>query len=64
MFGLRGLTDINQWNQKLLKIFFWSLNAGLAMMTFLSMLAQGLWQTYARIKYYYLNPASPYFDSH
>ena len=53
LFCLRGLTDINQWNQKLLKISFWSLNIGLAMMTFLSLLPQGLWQAYASIKYYY-----------
>ena len=26
---------------------FWSLNAGLAMMVFISLLPQGLWQTYA-----------------
>jgi nitric oxide reductase subunit B len=53
LYCLRGLTDVNQWNQKLLKISFWSLNIGLAMMTFLSLLPQGLWQTYASIKYYY-----------
>lgn len=53
LFCLRGLTDINQWNQKLLKISFWSLNIGLAMMTFLSLLPQGLWQAYASIKHYY-----------
>jgi nitric oxide reductase subunit B len=53
LYCLRGLTDVNQWNQKLLKIAFWSLNIGLAMMTFLSLLPQGLWQTYASVKYYY-----------
>jgi len=53
LFCLRGLTDVHQWNQKLLKISFWSLNIGLAMMTFLSLLPQGLWQTYASIKHYY-----------
>jgi len=47
------LTDVSQWNQKLLKIAFWSLNIGLAMMTFLSLLPQGLWQTYASVKHYY-----------
>ncbi len=53
LFCMRGLTDIKHWNQKLLKVCFWSLNIGLAMMTFLSLLPQGLWQTYASIKYYY-----------
>lgn len=53
LFCMRGLTDVKQWNQKLLKITFWSLNIGLAMMTFLSLLPQGLWQTYASIKHYY-----------
>jgi len=36
LYCLRGLTDVTQWNQKLMKIAFWSLNIGLAMMTFLS----------------------------
>ncbi|MCF6203243.1 MAG: nitric-oxide reductase large subunit [Methylococcaceae bacterium] len=53
LFCMRGLTDVNQWNHKLLKISFWCLNIGLAMMTFLSLLPQGLWQTYASIKHYY-----------
>jgi nitric oxide reductase subunit B len=53
LYCLRGLTDVKQWNQKLLKIAFWGLNIGLAMMTFLSLLPQGLWQTYASVKYYY-----------
>ncbi len=53
LFCMRGLTDVHQWNEKLLKISFWSLNIGLAMMTFLSLLPQGLWQTYASIKHYY-----------
>lgn len=53
LYCLRGLTDVNLWNEKLLKITFWSLNIGLAMMTFLSLLPQGLLQTYASIKYHY-----------
>lgn len=61
LFCLRGLTDVNQWNQKLLKISFWSLNIGLAMMTFLSLLPQGLWQTYASVKYYYAYARSAEF---
>ena len=53
LYCLRGLTDVSRWNQALLKIAFWSLNIGLAMMTFLSLLPQGLWQTYASVKEYY-----------
>jgi len=53
LYCLRGLTDIRQWNQKLLKTAFWALNSGLAMMTFLSLLPQGLWQTYASVKHGY-----------
>ena len=47
LYCLRGLTDVRLWNQKLLQVTFWSLNVGLAMMTFLSLLPQGLLQTYA-----------------
>lgn len=53
LYCLRGLTDIRRWNNQLLKITFWSLNIGLAMMTFLSLLPQGLWQTYASMTHYY-----------
>jgi nitric oxide reductase subunit B len=47
LFCLRGLTDPSRWNNRLLAISFWSLNVGLAMMAFLSLLPQGLLQTYA-----------------
>lgn len=53
LFCMRGLTDITHWNQKYLRVSFWSLNIGLAMMTFLSLLPQGLWQTYASVNEYY-----------
>lgn len=49
LYCVRGLTDVSQWNQKLIKISFWSLNIGLAMMTFLSLLPQGAWQAYTSI---------------
>jgi nitric oxide reductase subunit B len=61
LYCLRGLTDVTQWNQKLLRVAFWSLNIGLAMMTFLSLLPQGLWQTYASVKYYYAYARSAEF---
>ncbi len=53
LYCLRGLTDIARWNQKLLKTAFWSLNIGLAMMTFLSLLPQGVLQAYASIEHGY-----------
>jgi nitric oxide reductase subunit B len=38
LYCMRGLTDVTRWNQKWIKISFWSLNIGLGMMTFLSLL--------------------------
>lgn len=61
LYCLRGLTDVKKWNRKLLSISFWTLNIGLAMMTFLSLLPQGLWQTYASIKHYYAYARSAEF---
>lgn len=53
LFCMRGLTDISNWNQKAIRLSFWSLNIGLAMMTFLSLLPQGILQTYASIEHGY-----------
>ncbi len=53
LYCMRGLTDPTRWNEKLLAISFWSLNIGLAMMTFLSLLPQGLWQTYVSFSDHY-----------
>ena len=61
LFCMRGLTNPDKWNQKLLKITFWSLNIGLAMMTFLSLLPQGIWQTYASVKHGYAYARSAEF---
>ncbi|SMN14185.1 Nitric-oxide reductase, quinol-dependent [uncultured Candidatus Thioglobus sp.] len=61
LYAMRGLTDIKQWDTKLLKITFWSLNIGLAMMTFLSLLPQGLWQTYQSISQSYVSARSVEF---
>lgn len=49
IYCVRGLTDVTLWSQKSLKISFWCLNIGLAMMTFLSLLPQGAWQAYTSI---------------
>ena len=53
LYCVRGLTDVRLWNQRALKLSFWCLNIGLAMMTFLSLLPQGMWQTYASASYGY-----------
>jgi nitric oxide reductase subunit B len=47
LFCMRGLTDPARWSNRLLSVSFWCLNIGLAMMVFLSLLPQGLWQAYA-----------------
>ena len=59
LYCMRGLTDTARWNEKTIKVSFWSLNIGLAMMTFLSLLPQGVLQTYASIEhgYYYARSA-------
>ena len=61
LYCLRGLTDVSRWNQKLLKTSFWSLNIGLGMMTFLSLLPQGIVQTYAAIEHSYAYARSAEF---
>lgn len=61
LYCLRGLTDVHQWSQKLLKTAFWTLNIGLAMMTFGSLLPQGIWQTYASIEHGYAYARSATF---
>jgi nitric oxide reductase subunit B len=53
LFCMRGLTDPTRWSDRLLSVSFWSLNIGLAMMVFLSLLPQGLWQAYASFTYDY-----------
>ena len=61
LYCMRGLTDVTRWNQKWIKIAFWSLNIGLAMMTFLSLLPQGILQTYASIEHSYAYARSAEF---
>ncbi|HSC15456.1 MAG TPA: cbb3-type cytochrome c oxidase subunit I, partial [Gammaproteobacteria bacterium] len=46
LFCMRGLTDVTRWSERLLATSFWCLNIGLAMMVFLSLLPQGLYQAY------------------
>jgi nitric oxide reductase subunit B len=61
LYCVRGLTDVRLWNQKALKLSFWCLNIGLAMMTFLSLLPQGMWQTYASASHGYFYARSAEF---
>ena len=50
LFVLRSLYRDVQWNEKILKIGFWSLNIGLLAMALLSLLPVGVWQAIASIK--------------
>jgi nitric oxide reductase subunit B len=61
LYCMRGLTDVTTWSQKSLKIAFWSLNIGIAMMTFLSLLPQGILQTYASVEHGYAYARSAEF---
>jgi nitric oxide reductase subunit B len=45
LFCLRGLTEHKIWNEKWLKLYFWSFNIVLAMMLLMSLLPAGIWQT-------------------
>lgn len=49
LFCLRGLTDRAAWSDKLLQPMFWSLNIGLGMMVFISLLPAGIYQAWASI---------------
>ncbi|HEX5048308.1 MAG TPA: cbb3-type cytochrome c oxidase subunit I, partial [Gammaproteobacteria bacterium] len=53
LFCMRGLTDPSRWSGRLLAVSFWCLNVGLAMMVFMSLLPQGLWQAYASFTHDY-----------
>ncbi|MGB8478345.1 MAG: nitric-oxide reductase large subunit [Acidobacteriaceae bacterium] len=51
LFCLRVLKSGRAWKQGALKLSFWSLNVGLAMMSLLSLLPVGLLQAWASIQY-------------
>ncbi|MCH7424474.1 MULTISPECIES: nitric-oxide reductase large subunit [Shewanella] len=59
LFCLRGLTGNMQWNDKMLKGAFWSLNIGLAAMVFMSLLPVGITQFFAVIDHGYWYARSP-----
>lgn len=51
LFCLRGLSDRHAWSDRLLKPMFWSLNIGLAMMVFMSLVPAGLYQAWASVSH-------------
>jgi len=61
LYCMRGLTDPANWNTRLLRIAFWCLNVGLAMMLLMSLLPQGLLQAYASFSEYYAYARSAEF---
>lgn len=51
LFSLRGLTMDREWNTRVLGFSFWTINIGLALMVFLSLLPVGLIQTWASVEH-------------
>jgi len=51
LFVLREMNHKNEWNDKVIKISFWSINIGLLLMVLISILPVGLAQTWASVKY-------------
>ncbi len=49
LFCLRGLFERSNWPDRLLAPMFWTLNIGLAMMVFISLLPAGIYQAWASI---------------
>ncbi|MES2319350.1 MAG: nitric-oxide reductase large subunit [Pseudomonadota bacterium] len=49
LFCLRGLTERAAWSDRWLAPMFWSLNIGLAMMVFISLLPSGIYQAWASV---------------
>lgn len=58
---LRALIPGREWNDRLLKFSFWSLNGGLMAMCILSLLPVGLMQTWASVEHGYWYARSPEF---
>ncbi len=53
LFSLRALRPEEEWNEKLIKFSFWSINIGLFAMVTISLLPVGLLQTWASVKHGY-----------
>ncbi len=59
LFCMRAIRPNEVWNTKILSVAFWSLNAGLLAMVFLSVLPIGLIQTWASVEHGYAYARSP-----
>jgi nitric oxide reductase subunit B len=53
LFCIRAMGPLAEWNEKIMKTSFWSINIGLMAMVLLSLLPVGLMQTWASVKYGY-----------
>ncbi len=53
LFSLKAMNPEKQWNEKLLKFSFWSMNLGLFAMVTFSLLPVGLMQTWASVEHGY-----------
>ena len=51
LFCLRGLSSRAAWSDRLLRPMFWSLNIGLGMMVFMSLVPAGIYQAWASISH-------------
>lgn len=49
LFCLRGLSNRLAWSDRLLGLMYWSVNVGLAMMVFMSLVPAGIYQAWASI---------------
>jgi nitric oxide reductase subunit B len=49
LFCLRGLGNLDRWDERLLKGAFWTMNLGLAAMALFSLFPYGLMQVYAAV---------------
>lgn len=58
MFGLRYLIPPEKWSDKLARLSFWSLNIGLAWMSFVSLLPLGVLQLYRSVDVSYFHARS------
>ncbi len=61
MFGLRYLIPPDKWSDKLASLSFWSLNIGLAWMSFVSLMPLGVLQLYRSVDASYFDARSPAF---
>jgi nitric oxide reductase subunit B len=61
MFGLRYLIPPEKWSDKLARTSFWSLNVGLAWMSFVSLMPLGVLQLYRSVDASYFDARSPAF---